>query len=108
MMNALILAKKDARSYWNSWVGFFIAFFFFMIAGLFFYMLLVSYAKISMDASGGTYESIQGIGLTRFLYGSFFLNMGALLIFFVPLMSMRAFAEERKYQTLELFFTYIS
>jgi len=44
--------------------------------------------------------------MTRFIYGSFFLNLGIMLMFIIPILSMRAFAEERKHRTLELLFTY--
>jgi ABC-2 type transport system permease protein len=106
MRNALAVAKKDFFSYVNSWIGVFVLALFFVIAGLFFFFLVVSYARISMEASQDLYRNVRGLGLTQFVFSSFFLNMGAILIFFMPLLSMRSFAEERKYQTLELLFTY--
>ncbi len=106
MKNAFVLARKDLWACLNSWVGVFVFSFFFLIAGIFFYLLVMSYARICMNASQDLYQNVQGLGFTRFVFGSFFLNMGAVLIFVVPLLSMRAFAEERKDQTLELLFTY--
>lgn len=106
MKNAFAVAKKDFCSYLNSWVGVFVLVLFFVITGLFFFFLVVSYARISMEASQNLYQNVRGLGLTQFVFSSFFLNMGAVLIFFMPLLSMRAFAEERRHQTLELLFTY--
>ncbi len=106
MKNALVLARKDFESYVHSWAGVLVSVFFLLIAGIFFSFFVLGYAKISLEAAKGAYETVQGLGLTRFVFSSFFLNMGSLLIFWVPLLSMRAFAEERKQETLELLFTY--
>lgn len=106
MKNALVLAKKDFLSYFNSWTGSLVAVFFLLITGIFFSVLVLSYAKISLNAARNAYEGVQGLGLTRFVFSSFFLNMGSVLIFLVPFLSMRAFAEERRQDTLELLYTY--
>jgi ABC-2 type transport system permease protein len=106
MKNALTLARKDFFSYLNSWVGVFVLGLFFLMAGLFFYFLLITYVKISMTASQNLYQNVQGLGLTRFVYSAFFLNLSVVLLFFTPLMAMRSFAEEKRQQTLEILFTY--
>ncbi len=106
MRNALHLGKKDLYSYFHSWMGVIVVTFFFLIAGLFFSFLVMNYSKISMDAAQEGYQNVQGLGLTRFVFGSFFLNMASVLIFLVPILSMRAFSEERRQGTLELLFTY--
>lgn len=106
MKNAFIVARKDLASYFHSWVGVLLCFFFFIIAGLFFSLLVLSYAKFSLDAARQAFEGVEGMGLTRFVFGSFFINLALIMIFLVPLLSMRAFAEERRSQTLELLFTY--
>lgn len=106
MRNSLILAKKDFVSYFRSSIGTFLVAFFLLIAGIFFAVLVISYAKISLDAQRNAFEGVQGLGLTRFIYSSFFLNLGAVLMFLVPLLTMRAIAEERRHDTLELLYTY--
>jgi ABC-2 type transport system permease protein len=106
MKNTLILAQKDLASYFRSWVGTFLAAFFLLISGIFFAVLVISYAKISLDAQRTAFEGVQGLGLTRFIYSSFFLNLGAVMMFLVPMLTMRAIAEERRHDTLELLYTY--
>lgn len=105
MKNAFTLARRDKESYLHSWMGIFILTSFFFLTGLFFSVILLNYGKLSMEAMRHS-ESVRGITLTRFVFSSFFLNLAALLMFVVPMLSMRAFAEERKQQTLELLFTY--
>lgn len=106
MKNALVLAQKDFASYFRSWIGTFMGAFFLLIAGIFFSVLVIGYAKISLEAQRNAFEGVQGLGLTRFIYSSFFLNLGAVLMFVVPLLTMRALAEERRHETLELLYTY--
>jgi ABC-2 type transport system permease protein len=106
MKNALVLAQKDLSSYFRSWIGTFLGAFFLLIAGIFFAVLIISYAKISLDAQRNAFEGVAGLGLTRFIYSSFFLNLGAVLMFVMPLLTMRSIAEERRHDTLELLYTY--
>ena len=106
MKNAFCLAKKEVSSSLNSWSGIFSLTFFLMLSGLFFSLLVLSYAKISVDAAHAPAQEIKNLSLTRFIFGSFFLNLAAILIFLVPALTMRSFSEERKQQTLELLFTY--
>jgi ABC-2 type transport system permease protein len=106
MKNAILLAKKDFFSYFHSWMGVLAFAFFLLVAGLFFTLLVVSYAKISMEVSRNALENVRGLNVTRFVFSSFFLNLATVLIFIVPILSMRAFAEERKQETLELLYTY--
>ncbi len=106
MRGAFMLAKKDLASFFRSWIGVLLFVFYFLISGIFFSILVLSFAKISLNASQNAYQGVQGLGLTRFVFGSFFLNLAIILVFLVPILSMRAFAEERKQETLELLFTY--
>ncbi len=105
MKNVFLLARKDFASCFHSWTGVLILVFFYFIAGLFFVMLVFNYSKLSMDAARNAYAHVQGLGLTRFVFSSLFLNLSVVLIFLVPVLAMRSFAEERKLQTLELLFT---
>ena len=105
MEKSLVIAKKDFDSYFYSWVGVLIFTVFFLIAGIFFCLLVVSYGKISDEVVRNAYEGVTGMKLTHFIYGSFFLNLGVVMMFLAPLIAMRIFSEERKNETLELLFT---
>ncbi|HXV28216.1 MAG TPA: ABC transporter permease [bacterium] len=106
MINAFILARKDTASYFHTWLGFIIFIFFYLVAGIFFSFLMLSYSRISVEAARNAYEGVQGLQMAHFIFGSFFLNMSGMLLLLTPLLAMRAIAEERKFQTLELLFTY--
>ena len=75
MKNAFVLARKDFAAYFYSWSGVVIFAFFFVLAGLFFSFLVLNYSKISFDAARTAYQGVQGLGLTRFVFGSFTLYL---------------------------------
>ena len=105
MKNILFLARKEFSSYFHTWQGVFVTLFFFLVSGLFFSLLFLGYAKLSMNQAGVNYEQM-GVNQTDYIFGSFFMNLSTLLIFIIPILTMRGFAEERRDQTLELLFTY--
>ena len=106
MTGALALLKKDFASYSRSWVGLFTNFSFLLIAGIFFTLFLLGYSQLSFEAARNSYEGIEGLGLTGFIFGAFLLNSGVLILFLAPLLTMRSLAEEKRMGTLELLYTY--
>ncbi|MCB9800079.1 MAG: ABC transporter permease subunit [Candidatus Omnitrophica bacterium] len=106
MSKSLVIAKKDIGSYFHSWLGVIVLVLFVFMMGALFSLLLLSYGKLSLEAAKTAYEGLERIKFTHFVFGSFFVNMGFALIFIVPIISMKAFSEERKHQTIEFLFTY--
>ncbi len=105
MKKALVLARKDIASYFHSWLGVLVYVFFVMMSAAFFFLLLNSYQRLSADVANGAVQDAARMSLTQFVFGSFFMNLGLALTVLVPILSMRAFSEEHKYQTLEFLFT---
>jgi len=105
MKNILFLARKEFSSYFHTWQGIFVALFFFLVSGLFFSLLVLGYAKFSMNPDAANLEQM-GVNQTDYIFGSFYMNLSTVLIFIIPILTMRGFAEERRDQTLELLFTY--
>ncbi|HPW64924.1 MAG TPA: ABC transporter permease subunit, partial [Candidatus Omnitrophota bacterium] len=107
MRKAFTVAKKECSSLFHSWTGVFTGAFFFLVTGIFFTVLVLSYAKLSMDPRlAGSQTSFPNVSQTHYIFGSFFLNANVILLFLVPILTMRSFSEERKHETLELLFTY--
>lgn len=106
MKKIFVLAGKEFMSFFRSWTGVLSGGFFFLVTGIFFVVLVLSYAKISMNPRAFGLSNFANLNQTQYVFGSFFLNVNVLLIFLVPMLSMRAFAEERRHETLELLFTY--
>lgn len=106
MIKALHLARKDISSYFHSWLGVLVYTLFIALTGAFFFLLLSGYQRLSLEVARGMIPNVDRVTLTQFVFGSFFMNLGTVLTLLVPILSMRAFSEEHKHQTLELLFTY--
>ncbi len=100
------ILKKDFSSCYRSWVGTLVLSAFLLIAGIFFTLFLLSYSQFSLTAAREAYKEIQGLSLTAFIMGAFLLNLGVFFLFLAPLLSMRSIAEEKRFGTLELLYTY--
>jgi len=106
MKKVLTIASRELGSCFHSWLGVLMAVLFFLISGIFFVILVLSYSKISMNPQQYGLSNFSGISQTQYIFGSFFSNVSIMLLFLVPIMTMRSFAEEKRQETLELLFTY--
>ncbi|HOW59915.1 MAG TPA: ABC transporter permease subunit [Candidatus Omnitrophota bacterium] len=106
MNKILAIAKREFASYFHSWIGVLTGVMFLLISGVFFVVLVLNYVKISMNPQQFGLSNFSGISQTQFVFGSFFTNLNVLLLFMVPILTMRSFAEERRQETLEILFTY--
>lgn len=97
--------RKELYSLFASPIFYVVAFMFLVIAGYFFYGIVVFYNLVSMQASQDPFLAKQ-LNLTEGVLRPFFLDIGIVLLLISPLLTMRFYAEERKSGTLELLFTY--
>ncbi|HEY3296181.1 MAG TPA: ABC transporter permease subunit [bacterium] len=86
MDNILVIFKREFRSYFDSPVAYIVLMFFLLVSGYFFTSNLFLMNQANLQTL---------FGIIPLLY-----------IFFVPAISMRLVAEERKSGTIELLFTY--
>lgn len=85
MHNILTIAKKELRSYFTSSIAYVVFAMFLVLAGYFFTVILLYTQEASLK--GAAY------------------NIVITLLFLIPLITMKSFAEERKQGTLELLMT---
>lgn len=101
-----VILKKDSASFFRSWVGVLVLFAFLLLSGIFFTLFVLTYGSLSIEAARQGYQGVESLSLTGFVMGAFLLNLGVLLLFLVPLVTMRSLAEEKRVGTLELLYTY--
>ncbi len=75
-----------------------------VLCGIFFYGSLQSFYKLSQP--GELISKAQGLNVTAHLLIPFFKNVLNVIIFVVPLITMRVFSEERKSGTYEILVSY--
>ena len=101
MRNIWTVAKRDFKSYFSSPVGYIVVFLFLFMTGFMFSESLKGYARmITSSQHPGRLPSLTE-GLLRPNFG----NMNVILLFVVPFITMRLFAEEKKQHTIELLLT---
>ncbi|MFQ5881858.1 MAG: ABC transporter permease subunit [Candidatus Methylomirabilales bacterium] len=104
-MGVLAVFKKEMRSYFASPVAYAVFTIFLLLSGYFFYAILTYFSLISVQASMNP-GLATGLNVTDGILRPFFHNMSVVLLFMMPLLTMRLLAEERKQGTLELLLTY--
>lgn len=104
MKGVWTITKKELRSFLYSPIAYTLSAFFLLISGFFFYNILVW----ANDQSVRVMQSGYGLGqinINKMLFQPFFNNMTVILMFLLPLLTMKLFADEKKMRTEELLLT---
>jgi ABC-2 type transport system permease protein len=104
-MRWLPVFKKEMRLYFGSPVAYVVFTFFLVISGWFFSQIFLYYSDISMRSFMQPGMG-QNLNITENVMRPLFTNMSVVLLFFMPMLTMRLFAEEKKSGTIELLLTY--
>jgi ABC-2 type transport system permease protein len=100
--NVLAIAGRELRAYFASPIAYFVVGFFAFLFGWFFWSYLVVFAEQSMRMSqygGGT------VNVNQQMIRPLLLNTSVVVLFFVPMITMRTFSEEKRSGTFELLLT---
>ena len=106
MRNAVAIARKELNIYFATPVAYAV-FTAFIISGSYFFLrLLGNYELISMQYMRfNNPELMNRLNFQDVIFRGLFGNLGVLLIFIIPALTMRLMAEEKKQKTIELLFT---
>jgi ABC-2 type transport system permease protein len=106
MRNAIAIAKKELYLYFTTPIAY-VVFFATSFIGAFFFLSLTSdFQRRSLQfLQFQALDVIAQMNLTDMVATPLVLNMGVILIFVVPFLTMRLLAEERRQKTMELLMT---
>jgi ABC-2 type transport system permease protein len=97
--------KKEMRLYFGSPVAYVVFTFFLLITGWFFSQIFLFYSDASMRSFMQP-QFGQNLNVVDNVMRPLFSNMSVILLFFIPMITMRLFAEEKRAGTIELLLTY--
>jgi len=99
--NVLALAGKELRSYFASPMGYILIGLFVALFGMFFYVYLTMFAENSqrMAMGGGN------VNVNEQMIRGVFHNAAIVILFIMPMVTMRTYAEEKRSGTIELLLT---
>jgi ABC-2 type transport system permease protein len=103
MRNILAIFKRDLRGYFSSPIAYVIIGLFVSVTGIFFYLLLSSFVQYSYALMMQQQNAPLNVNLM--MVRPFLLNLSVIILFIVPMITMRAFSEEKKSGTIELLLT---
>jgi ABC-2 type transport system permease protein len=104
-MGWLPVFKKEMRLYFGSPVAYVVFALFLVISGYFFSTIFLFYSDASMRSFMQP-QFGQNLNVVENVMRPLFTNMSVVLLFFIPMLTMRLFAEEKKSGTIELLLTY--
>ncbi len=101
--NILAIAGKEARGYYGSPVAWVVMGFFAFIYGFFFNVYLDAFMQNAMRSQFGGGPSTSNVNLD--LTGPLLSNASVLVLFILPMVTMRTYSEEKRSGTIELLLT---
>jgi gliding motility-associated transport system permease protein len=105
MSNVLAIARKELRSYFTSPIGYVVIGLFALIFGYFYIAILSFFVRQSMQVSQFAMGGGQTVNVNEQMLRPLLLNTTVLILFILPMVTMRSYAEEKKSGTIELLLT---
>lgn len=106
MKKILTIARKDFESLLFSAQGALLMCGFFLLAAYFFLNFLGNFNFSLLSAQSGKVSGVEKLNLNSWVVENYYLTLMLFSVFIIPLISLKAFAEESRYNTLKLLFTY--
>ena len=104
MKSVWTIAKKELKTFLFSPIAYILTAFFLLVSGFFFYNILAWANDQTMRMMQSGY-GMERLNINQMLFQPFFNNMTIILMFLLPMLTMRLFADEKKMRTEELLLT---
>jgi ABC-2 type transport system permease protein len=101
MRNIMAIAGKELRSYFSSPIAYIIIGFFLLPFGVFFYLYLSSFVRESMQQA----QFGRAMNVNQYVIRYVLQNASVIILFIMPMITMRTYSEEKRSGTIELLLT---
>ncbi len=108
MRNFAAILEREVKSYFLSPLAYVVIFFFLAVSGIFFYLILSNFVEMSLRATmqAQMYRMMPPkLNVNMMAIRPMLHNMALFALFFLPLVTMKLYAEEKKTGTIELLMT---
>jgi ABC-2 type transport system permease protein len=104
MNNILAITHKELKGYFASPIAYIVIGFSAILFGWFFVNLLYYFDRVSLQAGMGM-GGPAAVNVNEMLIAPLFMNVSVILLFTLPLVTMRIYSEEKRSGTIELLLT---
>jgi gliding motility-associated transport system permease protein len=105
MSNILAIANKELRSYFSSPIAYIVIGFFAFLYGYFYVAILNAFVRQSLQLGQFGMGGGQSMNVNQQLIRPLLQNVTVLVLFMLPAITMRTYAEEKRSGTIELLLT---
>jgi ABC-2 type transport system permease protein len=105
MTNILAIAQKELKAYFSSPIAYIVIGFWSLLYGYFFVAILSYFVRQSMQMSQFGMQGPQSMNVNQQLIRPLLQNVNILVLFLMPMVTMRTYAEEKRSGTIELLLT---
>ena len=105
MSNILAIAHKELKSYFSSPIAYIVIGLWALMYGYFFVAILSFFVRQSMQMGQFGMQGPQAMNVNQQLIRPLLQNVLILILFLMPMVTMRAYAEEKRSGTIELLLT---
>jgi ABC-2 type transport system permease protein len=105
MSNILAIAQKELRAYFASPIGYVVVGAFALMFGYFYASILYYFVRMSMEMGQFGMGGPQHANVNQQMIRPLLQNVSILILFTMPIITMRSYAEEKRSGTIELLLT---
>src|SRR6476469_3872289 len=105
MGNVLAIAQKELRSYFASPIAYIVIGLFALLYGYFYVAILAYFVRTSMQAGQFGMQGPQSVNVNQMMIRPLIQNVTILVLFLMPMVTMRTYSEEKRSGTIELLLT---
>ena len=105
MSNILAIAQKELKSYFASPIAYIVIGVFALLYGFFYFVMLQYFMQVSMQMSMGPEPSSDPLNINQMMLRPMMQNVTVIVLFILPMVTMRTYAEEKRSGTIELLLT---
>src|SRR5215468_12548969 len=105
MGNVIAIAQKELKSYFSSPIAYIVLGLWALLYGYFFIAILSFFVRQSMQMNQFGMQGPQAMNVNQQLIRPLLQNVNILVLFLMPMVTMRTYAEEKRSGTIELLLT---